>query len=177
MQQEAQGRKQKIVKISEPGRDFGKSFLITEWPAMRAEKWAIRVFIALARGGVEVPDDIKDLGMAGVAMVGMKMLAGLDPDDAEPLLDQMWECVQHLPDGSESSAVKLNLGGSETVQEVGTLLTLRSEIVEIHTGFSVAGRLSKGTNQPALDTTSQDSSITPTSQSSSAQSSRRATRG
>jgi hypothetical protein len=38
-----------------PDRDKGKRFKITEMPAMKAEKWAARFFLALAKSGIDIP--------------------------------------------------------------------------------------------------------------------------
>ena len=42
-------RKTKIVTIAAEGRDYGKSYLLTEMPALKAEKWATRAMMALIR--------------------------------------------------------------------------------------------------------------------------------
>ena len=46
-------RKTKTLVI-ESGRDQGKSFLITEMPVTRADKWANTALLAMLRGGVDV---------------------------------------------------------------------------------------------------------------------------
>lgn len=130
-------RKTKEVTITTEGRDKGKTFVITEMPASRAEKWATRAFLALGRAGIEVPEELQGAGMAAIAIVGIRALARLSFADAEPLLDDMMACVQIkmpaitralIDDGSES----------EDIEEATTRLLLRSEVFELHTGFSVA---------------------------------------
>ena len=41
-------RKVEYITIDQEGRDQGKTFKITEMPALKAEKWATRAFLALA---------------------------------------------------------------------------------------------------------------------------------
>ena len=48
-------RKTKTLVI-ESGRDQGKSFLITEMPVTRADKWANTALLAMLRGGVDISD-------------------------------------------------------------------------------------------------------------------------
>ena len=78
------------------GRDAGKHYLIVEKPAMESEWWALRAFLALAKNGVEVPEGLQSMGMAGIAQIGIQSLAKLDPVDAKPLLDDMMQCVSFV---------------------------------------------------------------------------------
>ena len=84
--------------VTDEGRDKGKTFVLTEMPASRAEAWAMRAILALLANNVELPDGFERLGMAGMAEVGIKALSGLKWDVAEPLLSEMWDCVQIMPD-------------------------------------------------------------------------------
>ena len=63
-------RKTKTVTIESENRDHGKCFLLTEMSAAAAEKWAARAFLALAKSGVNLPDGVADMGLAGVAAAG-----------------------------------------------------------------------------------------------------------
>ena len=133
-------RKLQAVTITAAGRDQGKQFLLTEMPATRAEKWAIRVFLALARSGVDVPDNIASMGMAGIAMVGLKAMGGMDFELADPLLDEMLTCVQAVPDPAHPEIVR-RLVESDT-EEIATLMKLRQEVLALHVDFSsLAARL------------------------------------
>ena len=60
-------RKTATVLIEDAGRDQGKTFLIREMSAHRAERWATRALMALAKAGVQVPDDLAGAGLAGIA--------------------------------------------------------------------------------------------------------------
>lgn len=130
-------RKSAVVTISREGRDKGKTFVITEMSAMRAEKWATRAFLALGRAGVEVPDGLADAGIAGLAVLGLRALASLRFEDAEPLLDEMFARVQIMPDPRNPETVRSVM--EDEVEEVSTILKLRAEALDLHMGFSFAG--------------------------------------
>lgn len=128
-------RKELIVAIDAPGRDNGRAFFIREMPAAQAESWAIRAFLAMGRAGIDIPEDISQAGLAGVARMGFKALFGLAYDDAEPLLAEMMSCVQIIPD-PKSPQVRRSLV-EDDIEEVKTRLFLRAKVFELHTGFSM----------------------------------------
>ena len=126
-------------------RDKGKSFHIKEMSADAAEAWAIRALLALARGGAEVPDEVQNAGMAGVAEYGIRLFKGLSYEDAKPLLDEMFECITVRPDANVER--KLFEGD---IEDVATRLFLRAKVFELHTGFSLAaGHSPSKTTAPA----------------------------
>jgi hypothetical protein len=117
------------IQITAEGRDAGKTFRITELSASAAEDWAIRAFMAIAKGGMEIPDGVP-ASIAGIAILGFRALAGMDAATAKPLLDEMMGCVQFIT----SSGVVRRLV-EEDIEEVATRLQLRKEVFEVHTGF------------------------------------------
>ena len=119
--------------IQDKGRDFGKTFVLTEMPASKAESWAIRCILALINGGVELPEDFEQMGMAGMAEIGIQALSGLKWDIAEPLLNEMWSCVQIMPDLSKPQLVRGLI--EEDIEEIATRIKLRMEIWKLHTAF------------------------------------------
>lgn len=135
-------RKTKTIRIpqSEGNRDSGKTFLITEMSAAQAEKWALRALGAIANSGMEIPPDVTRLGMAALVAVGFKGLLTMQFDEAEPLLDEMMDCIVIVPDPKRPEVVRPV--DDEDIEDVTTRLTLRSEVFELHTGFSPAGFLS-----------------------------------
>lgn len=139
-------RREITVTIDAEGRDKGKRFRIREMPASQAERWAIRAFLALAHAGVPVPDDFQDAGMAGMAYMGVQALSGLSFEDAAPLLDEMFECIEYQADAKVTRPLE-----EDDIEEVGTRLRLRSEVFELHTGFSMAGALSRPASKTDQD--------------------------
>lgn len=130
-------RKTTEVKIDDPNsRDHGRLYFLTEMPASRAEKWAARAFLALSKGNPEIPEDIQKGGMAGLAVVGFQMLAGLNFAEAEVLLDEMMTCVQYVPDPKNPAGLRRLI--EDDIDEVSTRVRLRSEVFTLHTGFSLA---------------------------------------
>lgn len=135
-------RKTKLVIIpsTPPSRDAGKAFLVTEMDAVRAEKWATRALLALASSGVDIPPEVIKAGAAALMAAGFRALLTMGFADAEPLLDEMLSCVVIVPDRSKPDVTR-NIDADD-IEEVSTLLLLRSEVIEIHTGFSPAAFLS-----------------------------------
>ena len=131
-------------KVTDEGRDKDKVFVLTELPASKAESWAMRAILALMAGGVELPEGFDRMGMAGMAEVGIKALSGLKWEVAEPLLAEMWQCVQIMPDPSKSHIIRNLI--EEDIEEIATRVKLRAEVWKLHTGFlkAVAPSISGG---------------------------------
>ena len=130
-------RKIKDVIIEAEGRDKGKMFRITEMPASQAERWAFRVFQALARTGVDVPEHVAGSGMAGMAIVGLKALGNTPFFEASELMDEMFSCIKIIRDKSHTELTYQLI--EEDIEEVATRVLLRTEVFELHTNFSMAG--------------------------------------
>lgn len=146
-------RKVKEVTITTEGRDQGKVFVITEMPASRAEKWAMRALLIVGRRNPEI-EHHAGMGMQGVAALGLKaVLGGIDWDEAEPLVDEMMECVSIKESApGKPSFVRHDLM-EEDIEEVATRLLLRTEVFQLHTGFLLAGDQSKSTSDTPATTT------------------------
>ncbi len=136
-------RKTELYTVSSNDRDNGKTFLITEMDADKAEKWAARALNALAASGISVPDGA---GLADLAGFGLESFRGLPWAQVEPLLDEMFGCIQFVPD-PEKRTVQFPLGyprplHKSDIDEVLTRLKLRARVLELHLGFSIADWLS-----------------------------------
>lgn len=159
--------KSKLVPIPKDpetwGRDAGKNFLITEMPAEKAEKWAIRMFLALKGTSAEsqIPLEVRSLGIVGVAIVTINrfLQANVKFEDLEPLLDEMFTCVQAVPEPNNLATARPPLPGE--IQEVATRGFLRSEILELHTGFSMAGAFQKLISEIMISANSLTTSTSP----------------
>ena len=133
-------RKTETWTAAAEGRDHGKTFLLTEMAATKAEDWAIRVMLALGSANVEIPDGAMQLGMAALAEIGLKKLFALNPSVVKPLLDELMECVQVLPDKKRPEVRRALI--ENDVEEVATLLQLKWEVLKLHISFSLADGLS-----------------------------------
>jgi hypothetical protein len=126
-------RKTAMWPVTDEGRDNGKLFLITEMSAARAESWAMRVLLALMVGNTNVPEGFEELGMAGLAELGLKALSGLKWEVAEPLLGEMMDCIQIIPDPRKTHVVRLLI--ESDIEEVTTRFKLKAEVLKLHTDF------------------------------------------
>lgn len=139
-------RKTLHYTVSTEGRDKGKVFVLTEMDATRAEKWAIRVFLAIAKGGIDLPDGVAQSGMAGLAKVGLELLMRISFADAEPLLDEMLSCVTVMPNPATPNVIRPLFDGD--IEEVSTLITLRRQILGLHVNFFTDGGQSTSDQAP-----------------------------
>lgn len=121
------------VPALEGNRDSGKQFFLTEMPAMQAHKWATRALLALAKTELKVPEEIMDMGLAGIMAIGLKALGGMSHRDAQELLDELLTCVQVQPDPNKPEIIrKLH---PVDVDEWTTIYKLQMEVIDLHTGF------------------------------------------
>lgn len=139
-------KKVEIIKVpSTPAyaRDAGKIFRITEKPALVSEKWAWRLFLAFKGTTAQVPPEVQALGMVGIAWRGLNsfLAATVEWDKVEPLLDELLaDGIEIVRDPSKPS-VFTDMHPLEDIEEVATLPWLRSEVIRVHTGFSLAENL------------------------------------
>ncbi|BCH11936.1 hypothetical protein MesoLj131c_61940 [Mesorhizobium sp. 131-3-5] len=153
-------RKEIDVTITDDGRDEGKTFHIKEMPATRAEKWAMRALLAVARSGIDLPDDFTSMGMQGIAIMGIKAITKIAFDEAEPLLDEMMECVTFKPNLENPAIVRPLFEGD--IEEIATLIQLRQEVINLHIGFFTKGGQSKSTsNLPSPVSSSSNTETSP----------------
>ncbi len=121
--------------IQSEGRDKGKVFVITEMPATQGELWAARAFFALAKADIEVPEDISTAGMAGIVALGIKAFGKMTFEDAVPLMEEMFRCIQFMPDPSNPEVVRGLI--EDDIQEIRTRYELRKETIKLHINFSM----------------------------------------
>lgn len=138
-------RKELDVTITDLGRDQGKVFHLKEMPASRAEKWAMRALMLVARANADL-GELAGMGMQGIAMLGIQSIMKIDFEDAEPLLDEMMECVSIKPDPKNPNVIRNLI--DDDIEEIGTRIFLRQKIIELHVGFSMGGALSTPTSEP-----------------------------
>jgi len=71
--------------------------------------------------------------MAGMAEIGIRALSGLRWEEAKPLMDEMWECVQIQPDPTKPMIVRKLV--EEDIEEISTRIKLRKEVFNLHVDF------------------------------------------
>ncbi len=142
-------RKTANFTVEDEGRDKGKHFFLTEMPATKAEDWAIRVMLALGAADVEIPEGALQLGMAALAEIGLKKLFAIKADTVRPLLTELMECIEFVPN-PQKPQVKIAYPLFESqVEEVKTLLVLKWEVLKLHISFLEAAGLSESPGQAA----------------------------
>jgi hypothetical protein len=126
-------RKTSTYTETAENRDKGKVFKIEEMSADAAEQWALRAFFAIMNAGIEIPDGIADMGFAGIATAGLKALGAVPYEVAKPLLDEMMDCVQIIPDPAKPNVARALFPGD--IEEVATRLKLRKAVFDLHIAF------------------------------------------
>ena len=121
------------VTISAEGRDKGKSYLITEMDAERAEDWGFRALNAISKAVGGFPDALLDSGLSGIAAIGISAFVRSDWATIKPLIDEMFTCIKMIPVASRPDITR-NLVGSD-IEEVATRLKLREEVLGLHLDF------------------------------------------
>lgn len=140
-------RKVATVTITSEGRDKGKVFQLTEMSATQGEKWAARALLALAHAKVDIPTNIEDAGMAGMAIVGLQALAGAAYSEVEPLMDEMMGCIAYIPEPGKPFVRALE---EDDIEEVSTRLQLKAEVFALHTGFSLLDAILRSQNRGTM---------------------------
>jgi hypothetical protein len=153
-------RREELISIIE-GRDAGKTFMIREMSATKAEKWAARALLALLKSGVNLSDAAVRQGMMGVAAVGMSAFAGIPWELAEPLLDDMIPCFRYVMDPNSNNPILKDRAITEDdIEDITTRFQLRKVWVDLHFGFLLAAKSSK--SEALAASTGISSSTTPT---------------
>jgi hypothetical protein len=112
------------------GRDSERVYRITEMPALKAEKWALRALWGIAGAGVEIPDNISKTPFAKLVEIGLTAIANIPFQQAEPLLDEMLSCISIvMPDGKARARI------ADDFEEPMTILNLRKEVLDLHLSF------------------------------------------
>jgi len=142
------------ITITDDTRDKGKVYVLTEMPSAKSESWAARAIMAMIKSGIQLPPGFDRLGMAGMAEVGLQGLSGLKWEDAEPLLKEMLDCVQIMPDPTKPHIVR-TLMVDEDIEELSTRIKLRAEVWKLHVGFlkavapSISAQLATAQQKPS----------------------------
>jgi hypothetical protein len=144
--------KTKEVTITAEGRDKGRKYLLTEMPALKAERWARHAIMAMNRKDLDIASEVAALGMWGFVLGGLQALAGGDVAAVDNLMDEMIPQIQIIEEHTTRP-----IKGDNDVWEILTWKTLRQELIELHISFTFAELASKlatsAQTQPDLSTT------------------------
>jgi hypothetical protein len=121
------------LKITDEGRDLGKTFVLTEFAARKGHQWATRAIFGIMNAGITIPDNIATAGFAGIAAIGVKALGNVPAHVAEPLLDELLTCVEFMPDSARPEVVRSLI--DDDIEEVATIFKLQKEVLALHVDF------------------------------------------
>jgi hypothetical protein len=136
-------KKETFIPTDGRDKEKGQHYIITEMPALKAERWALRALLALAHAGVELPAGAEGAGMQAIAHAGLKALHSLSFEDAQPLLDEMWSCVEVIPDPKRPNIIRklvMNEMEGDDIQEISTIWQIRQRVFQLHTEFFFRGK-------------------------------------
>lgn len=122
--------RRKAEWVGVDGRDKGRRYVLEEPAATLSEAMALRVFLAAARSGLEIPDSVKELGIVGLAVYGIELIGKLPYDDALAAADFLMACVK-INEGALVRDLE-----EDDVEEVATRLKLKREVLTLITGFT-----------------------------------------
>lgn len=112
---------------SAAGRDHGKKFVVTEMDPRSGHRWASRLLFAILNSGGDVSPEILSAGLAGVARMGIAAALKIPHDVAEPLMDELLECVEVLADNGIQRQV---MPGD--IEEILTIFRLQISAWNLH---------------------------------------------
>lgn len=150
-------RKTTRITIAEEGRDKGKAFVLTELPTDQAERWFIRALFAIAKSNADVTPEVIAGGAASFAAWGLPALLQADYRDVEPLLDEMWQCIQYQH-AANIPLQDIAAGVNSQIEEVSTRFALRLAVMQLHLGFFIPEATPTSGQTPGEN----EESITPT---------------
>lgn len=126
-------RREIELTIAETGADRGKVFYIRRLSAWDADQWGRRVIYGLLHSRAEIEGLDPDLGLAGLAELGLQLLFYIEPEVADGLLNTLTSCVFRRPD-ARNPAVEVPLL-SDDIEDIATLTTLREAAFRLHIDF------------------------------------------
>lgn len=132
------GLKTKIVTI-EKGRDAGKTFEITEMPAIQADDWAHDLLYNASMSGMDLKNvDVLNLNtnsMAGMIEVGAmvaSIIGRIPKDDSKRMkFDLLDRCVKIVPTGGNPRACQWD----SEIKDFQNFTILFGHAVGIHINF------------------------------------------
>lgn len=143
-------RKTVAETISTPGRDLGKTFVLTEMDAWAAIQWATRALLSLTNAGVQIPAGAFSGAPENIAAMGLTLLAMVPASVALPLLDEGRQCIQVRPPNGGLALQPIDFGGVSAIEEPSTWVYLLRRLFELHVGFSLADATPSTDSEPAV---------------------------
>jgi hypothetical protein len=140
------GRRTEHLTVTREGRDQNGIVEIREMSAYDATELCLRAMQCVARGGVDIPPELLQMGAQGIVVMGAgAIIAGLGKTpwyEVKPLLDALLTCVvSYQPPGAIQPVRGIEVIKGQ-IEEPSTFLWIYEEVVSLHLGFSLRERLS-----------------------------------
>lgn len=120
------------------GLDKGKTFLVRRMPAVKGDRFIMRLFHGLAKNGFDIAESQRVLGMLGANQLTMNLIGTLDESLFMELMNEVWDYVYIVPEGGEARSVDIEID----IKDMFTPAKIRMEFIKNHTDF-----LTQGENQ------------------------------
>ncbi|CQI88901.1 Uncharacterised protein [Yersinia rohdei] len=127
-------RKQITYIVEDEGRDKGKEFIITEMSAWDAEELSEEIYRAMGHGEFNsLPADVVSMGVAGLATVGVSVLAAAPASVSRPISDRILSTVE-IVITNEGKDITRSIKPID-FEEISTIRTLKDKVFELNFGF------------------------------------------
>ncbi|HFR9155110.1 hypothetical protein [Yersinia enterocolitica] len=127
-------RKQITYTVEDEGRDKGKEFIITEMSAWDAEELSEEIYRAMGHGEFNsLPADVVAMGVAGLATVGISVLAAAPASVSRPISDRILSTVE-IVITNEGKDINRAIKPID-FEEISTIRTLKDKVFELNFGF------------------------------------------
>ncbi|HDL6888381.1 TPA: hypothetical protein PXL93_004390 [Yersinia enterocolitica] len=127
-------RKQITYTVEDEGRDKGKEFIITEMSAWDAEELSEEIYRAMGHGEFNsLPADVVSMGVAGLATVGVSVLAAAPASVSRPISDRVLSTVE-IVITNEGKDITRSIKPID-FEEISTIRTLKDKVFELNFGF------------------------------------------
>ncbi|EOI7432027.1 hypothetical protein OZ691_000330 [Yersinia enterocolitica] len=127
-------RKQITYIVEDEGRDKGKEFIITEMSAWDAEELSEEIYRAMGHGEFNsLPADVVAMGVAGLATVGVSVLAAAPASVSRPISDRILSTVE-IVITNEGKDITRSIKPID-FEEISTIRTLKDKVFELNFGF------------------------------------------
>lgn len=133
-------RKEITWIVDDNSRDHGKEFVITEMSAWDGDELAQDIYRAMGESSFTViPADVVAMGCAGLATVGLPVLAASSAETARYLRGKLLSTVDIIIT-HEGARTRRKVDGKIDFEEVQTIRTLMDKVFEVNFNFlSIAG--------------------------------------
>ena len=129
-----------FVVQDQASRDVGKEFIITEMSAWDGEELASQLFRIMGEQGITgIPDDVINMGSAGLGTIGMNVISAASPEAARALRDRLLSTVQIAIESEEAGRIVRAVNGKIDFEEIETIRLVMAEVFKVNFGFLTIG--------------------------------------